>query len=62
MRIMRIVNVIPNDHSDETNDDAEPSLAVNSSNPCEMVILAFTPPDNDRANGPLYFSDDGGET
>ena len=60
MRMMRVVNIIPANQSDETNDDSEPSIAVNPKKPNEMVITAFTnvglaPP------GPLYFSSDGGE-
>lgn len=61
MRIMRIVNVIPNDHSNETNGDAEPSIAVNLRNPNEMVITAFTPPDSGVTEGPLFYSSDRGE-
>ena len=61
MRIMRIVNVIPNDHSNETNDDSEPSVAVNPSNIDEMVVTAFTPTEGGNPNGPLFFSSDGGE-
>lgn len=62
MRIMRIVNAIPQDHSNETNDDAEPSIAVNPGNIDEMVITAFTPVEGGNPNGPLFFSSDGGET
>jgi hypothetical protein len=61
MRILRIVNVIPNDHSNETNADAEPSIAVNVSNVNEMVITAFTPTEGGNPNGPLFFSSDRGE-
>lgn len=61
MRIFRIVNVIPNDHSNETNGDAEPSITVNPSNFDEMVVTAFTPAEGGNPNGPLFFSDDGGE-
>src|ERR1700730_13767357 len=61
MRIMRLVNVIPNDHSNETNADAEPSIAVNPGNGEEMVITAFTPTEGGNPNGPLYFSADRGE-
>src|SRR5690242_14654891 len=61
MRIMRIVNAVPNDHSNETNFDAEPSIAVNPSNIDEMVITAFTPAEGGNPNGPLFFSSDGGE-
>jgi hypothetical protein len=61
MRIFRIVNAIPNDHSNETNRDAEPSIGVNAINPHEMIITAFTPPDGGNPNGPLFYSTDGGE-
>ena len=61
MRIMRIVNVIPNDHSNEINPDAEPSIAVNPSNVDEMIITAFTPEEVGNPNAPLFFSTDGGE-
>jgi hypothetical protein len=62
MRIFRIVNVIPNDHSNETTDDAEPSITVNPSNFDEMVVTAFTPEEGGSPNGPLFFSNNGGET
>ena len=62
MRTMRIVNVVPNDHSNEVNPDSEPSIAVNPSNVDEMVVTAFTPAEGGNPNGPLYFSADGGET
>jgi hypothetical protein len=61
MRIFRIVNAVPNDHSNETNNDSEPSIAVNAANPHEMVITAFTQPDSGVSNGPVFFSNDGGE-
>ena len=61
MRIYRIVNAVPNDHSNESNDDSEPSIAINPLNPQEMVITAFTPTEGGNPNGPLFFSTDGGE-
>ena len=61
MRTMRIVNVIPNDHSNEVNGDAEPSIAVNPNNIDEMVVTAFTPTEGGNTNGPFFFSSDGGE-
>jgi hypothetical protein len=61
MRNMRIVNVIPNDHSNETNDDAEPSVTGNPSNIDEIVVTAFTPTEGGNPNGPLFVSTDGGE-
>ncbi len=61
MRISRIVNAVPNDHSNETNSDSEPNIAVNPNNPHELVITTFTPPDSGITNGPVFFSTDGGE-
>ena len=61
MRIARIVNAVPNDHSNETNNDSEPNIAVNPANPSQMAITAFTPPDSGLTNSPIYFSTDGGE-
>jgi len=61
MRIARIVNALPNDHSNETNNDSEPNIAVNPLNPKQMAITAFTPPDSGLTNGPVYYSTDGGE-
>jgi hypothetical protein len=61
MRFARIVNVVPKDHSNETNDDAEPSIAVNPNNPDEMVVTAFTPPEGANVNGPVFYSSNGGE-
>jgi hypothetical protein len=61
MRIFRIVNAVPQDHSNETNSDSETSIAVNPNNPREMAITAFTPPDSGLPNGPVYYSTNGGE-
>ena len=62
MSIVKVVNAIPNDHSNEQNQDSEPSIAVNPNNPSEIVLTAFTPPDNGVTGGPLYYSSDGGTT
>ncbi len=62
MRIARIVNAIPNDHSSETNDDSEPSLAVNPNNPHAIALLAFRKDDVAIPNGPIFFSTDAGES
>jgi len=37
-----IVNIIPNFLSGETNQDSEPSLAVNPANPLQIAASAFT--------------------
>jgi hypothetical protein len=57
-----IVDVITQTHSDETNQDSEPSIGVNPANPDRIVVSAFTPPDAGQANGPLFVSVDGGQT
>ncbi len=57
-----IVDVVPKTHSNETWQDAEPSIAVNQDNPTEIVLTAFTPPDSGQTNGPIYYSEDGGNT
>jgi hypothetical protein len=38
-----VVNMIPADRSDETNNDTEATVAVNPMNPSELVGPAFTP-------------------
>lgn len=37
-----VVNIIPNEWSNETHQDSEPNLAVNSANPLQMAASAFT--------------------
>lgn len=55
-----IVDVVPQSHSNETWQDAEPSIGVNLADPSQIVISAFTPPDSGQTNGPIYYSEDGG--
>ena len=38
-----LVNIIPRSLSGETNQDSEPTLAVNPANPLHIVASAFTP-------------------
>lgn len=40
--MLKIVNMIPNDWSDEQNQDCEPNLSVNPANPREIIGTAFT--------------------
>jgi hypothetical protein len=61
MRVARIVNAMPQSHSNETNNDSEPNIAVNPANPSQMAITAFTPPDPGLTDGPIYYSTDRGE-
>jgi hypothetical protein len=60
--VVHVVNVIPNSHSNESNQDSEPSIAVNPSDAAQIVITAFTPPDAGQTDGPIYYSADGGNT
>lgn len=65
----RLVDIIPVARSGETNQDSEPTIAVDPQNPLHMVVSAFTwdnlagPPKSMlTATAPLYISLDGGET
>jgi hypothetical protein len=60
--VVRVVNLIPNSHSNEANQDSEPSIAVSGSNPANIVITAFTPVDVGSTGGPTFWSNDGGQT
>ena len=62
MPTFKVVNVIPNSHSNETNQDCEPSIAVNPVDPRGILISTFTPPDSGQTNGGLFVSQDGGDT
>jgi hypothetical protein len=57
-----LVNMIPRSLSDETNQDSEPTLAVNPLNPDQIVGTAFTPDPLDGDMAPVYVSNDGGQT
>src|SRR5213083_3349245 len=57
-----VVNMIPKSLSGETNQDSEPTIAVNPANPLQIAGSAFTP---DPAGGdvaPIFVSNDGGMT
>jgi hypothetical protein len=57
-----LVNMIPKSLSFETNQDSEPTLAVNPVNPLEMAGTAFTPDPGGGNLAPIYVSTDGGNT
>jgi len=70
--MLKIVNMIPNDWSDEENQDCEPNLSVNPANPSQIIGTAFTF-DNPAGTSalspamtgnwaPLFYSADGGVT
>lgn len=58
--MIRVVNMIPRSLSNEKNQDSEPSIAVNPSNPLEIVGTAFTPDPLGGAHAPIFVSTDGG--
>lgn len=60
MRGFTVVNIIPRSLSGETNQDAEPNLAVNPANPQQIVATAFTPNPAGTGDAPIYVSTDGG--
>jgi hypothetical protein len=61
---VQVVNIIPNDWSNETNQDSEPNVAVNPANAADMAVSAFTkslgycPPEH----APIFVSTTGGST
>jgi hypothetical protein len=57
-----LVNMIPRSLSNETEQDSEPTVAVNPSNPQQIAATAFTPDPFGGANAPIYVSSDGGAT
>jgi hypothetical protein len=59
--VIKLVNIIPNDHSGEANQDSEPNLAVNPANPLQIAATAFTP-GSPGGNAPIYVSTDAGST
>jgi hypothetical protein len=60
---VKLVDLIPASLSGETNQDSEPFLAIQPTNPQVMVASAFTPnPISATGNAPVYVSQDGGNT
>ena len=57
-----VVNMIPKSLSGETNQDSEPTIAVNPANPLQIAGSAFTPAPGGSSRGPLFVSSDGGAT
>jgi hypothetical protein len=57
-----VVNMIPRSLSRETNQDSEPTIAVNPENPLEIAATAFTPDPMGGPEAPIYISTDGGNT
>lgn len=60
---VKVINMVPNGMSGEINQDSEPFIAVDPTNPNRMVGTAFTPnPFGSSSNAPVYVTTDGGET
>lgn len=57
-----VVNMVPRSLSSETNQDSEPTIAVNPANPLQIAATAFTPDPMGGAFAPIYISTDGGNT
>src|SRR5262249_41652536 len=57
-----VVNMIPKDQSDETNQDSEPNITVNPTNPLQIAGSAFAPNPFPGGDAPIYVSTDGGKT
>jgi len=57
-----VVNMIPKSLSNESQQDSEPHIAVNPTNPREIVASAFTPNPMGSGNAPIHVSTDGGLT
>jgi hypothetical protein len=55
-----VVNMIPKSLSGETNQDSEPTIAVNPANPLQIAASAFTPDPLKGPFAPIYISLDGG--
>lgn len=60
----KVVNMVPASLSGETNQDSEPFLTVDASNPSRLVGTAFTPNPFGTSDGtaPVYVSTDSGNT
>lgn len=59
---VKVVNIVPNSRSGETQQDSEPNLAVNPANPQQIAGSAFTPDPLSGPNAPIYVSINGGDT
>src|SRR4051794_22136066 len=60
--MIQVINIVPKSLSGETNQDSEPNLAVNPSNPVQIAASAFTPDPLGGASAPIFVSSDGGQT
>lgn len=59
---VKVVNMIPNSLSGETQRDSEPNVAVNPANSLRIAASAFTPDPGNSGSAPIFVSTDGGNT
>ena len=59
---VKVVDIIPNDFSDETRHNSEPYIAVNPTNRNIIAVSVFMPTPAASPNGPMLVSFDGGTT
>jgi len=59
---VKVVNMMPHSLSGEDNMDSEPSIAVNPADPRQIAASAFAPDPMLSGSGPIYVSNDGGDT
>ncbi|MFL6194360.1 MAG: hypothetical protein ACJ75H_09335, partial [Thermoanaerobaculia bacterium] len=59
---VKVINMVPNSRSGETQQDSEPNVAVNPANPQQIAGSAFTPDPFGGPNAPIYVSTDTGDT
>src|SRR5829696_697626 len=60
--MIQVVNMIPKSLSNESEQDSEPHIAVNPTNPQQIAASAFTPDPMSGPNAPIYVSTNGGLT
>src|SRR6266850_4215234 len=60
--VVLLVNMIPKSLSGESNQDSEPTIAVNPANPLQIAASAFTPDPLKGSFSPIYISSDGGNS
>src|SRR5919112_4716303 len=60
--MIQVVNMVPKSLSNESEQDSEPHIAVNPTNPQQIAASAFTPDPMGGPNAPIYVSTNGGLT
>jgi hypothetical protein len=60
--IFRVVNMIPNSMSNETDRNSEPNITASFLDAARIAASAFTPDPAGSGNAPIFLSTDGGDT